>query len=276
MRQLLILFLCPALALADRSVILEYGVGTTVDICLPDYESPVDWEDSATFAAGDVTVMKDEGAPANIGTLPTDEGDCYSFPLTATEMQAARIVVKIEDQTASKAWADTTVYIDTYGNASSQHPDLAIVDDATRIDASALNTAATAVGSDGTGLTEAGGTGDQFTALNDPTAAAISNQLREDAGALRCTVNDANNTLNTTSIPCIMTDPAGNAWSGANDAMNNKRINLITVATPAPYQGDFSFISDTTWDAVNSELVLTISPALSAALEDGDVVEIVP
>jgi len=40
-----------------------------------------------------------------------------------------------------------------------------LVDDATQIDASALNTASGAVGSDGTGLTEAGGTGDQLTAL---------------------------------------------------------------------------------------------------------------
>lgn len=40
-----------------------------------------------------------------------------------------------------------------------------LVDDATRIDASALNTASGAVGSDGTGLTEAGGTGDHLTAL---------------------------------------------------------------------------------------------------------------
>lgn len=43
-----------------------------------------------------------------------------------------------------------------------------IVDDATRIDASALNTAAGAVGSDGSGLTEAGGTGDHLTAINLP------------------------------------------------------------------------------------------------------------
>lgn len=108
------------------------------------------------------------------------------------------------------------------------------------------------------------------------TAAAISQQIREDAGALRCEINVGNNTNSTTSLPCIMTDPAGNAWSGANDALNNKRVNLITVATPAPYQGDFAFITDTVWDGVNSELVLTISPALSGALEDTDVVEIVP
>lgn len=40
-----------------------------------------------------------------------------------------------------------------------------VVDDSTRIDASALNTASAAVGSNGSGLTEAGGTGDQFTAI---------------------------------------------------------------------------------------------------------------
>lgn len=43
----------------------------------------------------------------------------------------------------------------------------AVVDDATRIDASALNTASAAIGSDGTGLTEAGGTGDQLTTITD-------------------------------------------------------------------------------------------------------------
>ena len=118
------LMLLAPFAYADRNILLEYGVATTVDVCLPDYGSPVDWEDAAAFATGDVTVMKDEGAPANIGTLPTDEGDCYSFPLTAAELQAARIVVNIEDQTNPKVWADTAVYIETYGNASAEHEDM--------------------------------------------------------------------------------------------------------------------------------------------------------
>lgn len=60
------------------------------------------------------------------------------------------------------------------------------------IDVSVLNTAATAVGSDGTGLTEAGGTGDHLTALataasisglNDPTAAAIADAVWDEAKA---------------------------------------------------------------------------------------------
>lgn len=44
----------------------------------------------------------------------------------------------------------------------------AVVDDATRIDASALNTASGAIGSNGSGLTEAGGDGDHLTAINLP------------------------------------------------------------------------------------------------------------
>lgn len=41
----------------------------------------------------------------------------------------------------------------------------AVVDDATRLDGSALNAASAAIGSDGAGLTEAGGTGDHLTAI---------------------------------------------------------------------------------------------------------------
>lgn len=65
-----------------------------------------------------------------------------------------------------------------------------LVDDATRIDASALNTAATAVGSDGTGLTEAGGTGDHLTAI--PWNAAWDDEVQSEViDALQETVPDS-------------------------------------------------------------------------------------
>lgn len=54
----------------------------------------------------------------------------------------------------------------------------AVVDDATRIDASALNTAAAAVGSDGSGLTEAGGTGDHLTGV--PWNAAWDSEVQSE------------------------------------------------------------------------------------------------
>jgi hypothetical protein len=121
MRIFWALLLLPAVAMGDVSVLRAYGSATTVDVCLADYSNAVDLIGTATFEAGDVTVMKDEGAPANIGTLPTDEGTCYSLPLTSTEMEAARVTVNLIDQTATKVWMDEAVYIETYGNASALH-----------------------------------------------------------------------------------------------------------------------------------------------------------
>jgi len=73
-----------------------------------------------------------------------------------------------------------------------------IVDDATQIDASALNTASTAIGSDGTGLTEAGGdgdhlteaggTGDQFTGtVNSILGAALTESYATDGSTATLT-----------------------------------------------------------------------------------------
>jgi len=98
----------------------KYGTSTTVDFDLFEIDG-VDFRVDATFATGDVTIMKDEGAEANITTLPTDEGSTYSVPLSATEMQAARIVIILVDQTATKVWLDRKIIIESYGNASAQH-----------------------------------------------------------------------------------------------------------------------------------------------------------
>jgi len=81
----------------------------------------IDMEPAATFAAGDIVIMKDEGAEANTTNLPTDEGTGYSLVLTAAEMSAARIVLYIIDQTGTKVWLDIAIDIETYGNASAQH-----------------------------------------------------------------------------------------------------------------------------------------------------------
>ena len=113
----------------------------------------VDFEPAATFATGDIKIMKDEGAEANTTNLPTDEGQGYSLVLTATEMSAARIKIYIVDS-ATKAWLDTSIYIETYGNASAEHAlDL---DDAVRGGMTALpNAAADAAG--GLAISDAGG-----------------------------------------------------------------------------------------------------------------------
>jgi hypothetical protein len=104
------------------STLRKYGVATTILFPLID-RGAQDFESTpVTFAAGDVKISKDEGAFANIGTLPTHEGNgMYSVPLTATEAQAARIMITVIDQTATKEWEDQAEIIETYGNASGQH-----------------------------------------------------------------------------------------------------------------------------------------------------------
>lgn len=98
----------------------KYGAAATIPFDLFEVDG-VDLRVDGVHAAGDTTIMKDEGAPANTGSGFVDEGEVYSLALTATEMQAARIVIKIVDQTATKVWLDKTIIIETYGHASAQH-----------------------------------------------------------------------------------------------------------------------------------------------------------
>ncbi len=81
----------------------------------------VDFITTATFAAGDVKIIKDEGAAANTTNLPVHEGNgIYSLALTATELQAARIAITVIDS-PTKVWEDQAILVETYGNASAQH-----------------------------------------------------------------------------------------------------------------------------------------------------------
>jgi hypothetical protein len=98
----------------------KYGVEATVDYELFEIDG-VDFRVDAVYASGDVKIMKDEGAEANTTNGFTDEGTGYSHVITATEMQAARIVLYAVDQTGTKAWLDKKVIIETYGHASAQH-----------------------------------------------------------------------------------------------------------------------------------------------------------
>ena len=102
------------------AILRKYGAATTFDLHLVKPDG-VDFETAATFVAGDLKIMKDEGAEANTANLPSDEGVGYSLVLTASEMQAARLVVYLVDQTATKVWLDTAIVVETYGNASAQH-----------------------------------------------------------------------------------------------------------------------------------------------------------
>lgn len=98
----------------------KYNQAKTITFDLFEVDG-IDLSVAATFAAGDVKIMKDEGAEVNTTNLPTDEGSSYSLVLTATEMSAARIRIILIDQTATKVWLDTTLGLETYGNASAEH-----------------------------------------------------------------------------------------------------------------------------------------------------------
>lgn len=97
----------------------KYGVQTTINFTLFEIDG-VDFRVNAVYAANDTKIMKDEGDEANTTNGFVDEGQGYSITLTATEMQAARIVVYIADQ-GTKVWLDTSFVIETYGHASAMH-----------------------------------------------------------------------------------------------------------------------------------------------------------
>lgn len=151
----------------------KYGVETTLNFDLFEVDG-VDFRVDAAHAAGDTKIMKDEGAEANTTNGFTDEGQGYSIVLTATEMQAARIKVYIVDA-ATKAWLDTSITIETYGNASAMHA--MDFDDAVRGGLTALpNAAAEAAG--GLATSTGGATG-----IDDLALASVVGALNDAAAA---------------------------------------------------------------------------------------------
>lgn len=102
----------------------KYGVARHIYIpvvkrAVVDFAVGADW----TPAAGDVKISKDGGAAANVTNLPAaiamGNGAVWDFSLTATEMQAAQVVVTVADS-ATKAVEDQSFIIETHGNASAQ------------------------------------------------------------------------------------------------------------------------------------------------------------
>lgn len=98
----------------------KYGVETTVNFELYELDG-TDLETGASYAVGDVKIMKDEGAEANTTNGFTDEGTGYSLVLTAAEMTAKRVAIYLVDQSGPKIWLDKAVFIETYGDPSALH-----------------------------------------------------------------------------------------------------------------------------------------------------------
>ena len=100
----------------------KYGAATTIDGITLITAAAQSFKANPTLAAGDVKISKDGGAFANLASLPTvtPAGDTsVQVALSATEMQAARIVVKFVDA-AGAEWESFLIVIETFGNASAQ------------------------------------------------------------------------------------------------------------------------------------------------------------
>ncbi|KKK55532.1 hypothetical protein LCGC14_3073590, partial [marine sediment metagenome] len=102
-----------------QTYLRKYGVQTTLHFTLFEVDG-VDFRVDAVDAGTDCSIMKDEGAEATCTNDFADEGTGYSLVLTATEMQAAEIMIYVVD-TAAKVWLDEALKIETYGNASAMH-----------------------------------------------------------------------------------------------------------------------------------------------------------
>ncbi len=76
------------------------------------------WKSSPTIAAGDFQISKDFGTFANLATLPAVTPAAtrqVKVDLSASEMDAARILVQAIDQTSPAEWQDTGFVVMTYG-----------------------------------------------------------------------------------------------------------------------------------------------------------------
>lgn len=157
-------------------------------------------------------------AASATGALPVSSGGIAAAAFAAGAIDAAAIANGAID--AATFAADVDAEILSY-----------LVDDATRIDASALNTAAAAVGSDGSGLTEAGGTGNHLTAVpwNAAWDAEVQSEVQD--------AIEANNLDFVFSVSGTISNPGGATTTvfntdltAADDAYNDKVLIITSGA----------------------------------------------
>lgn len=107
-------------------LLAKYGTATSIDLSL--FE--VSWGDvktTPTIAAGDFQISKDDGAFANLATLPAEtpaSSGSVKVALSAAEMTCGEATIRGVDQTTAKEWMDVVINIETYGHPSAKHPDL--------------------------------------------------------------------------------------------------------------------------------------------------------
>ena len=253
----------------------KYGVEFTVNFELHEVDG-INFRVDAVHASGDIKVMKDEGAEATSTNGFTDEGTGYSVVLTATEAQAARIVLYIADQTGTKVWLDKSIVIETYGNASAMH-------------AFDLDTASTAQ------------TGDGFARLGAPAGASVSDDIAviesqtDDIGVagagltnlggmstgMKAEVNTEADTAladdpsiaailvdTSTTLPAHLTDIKGTGFIKDTHSLTDVEAFVdgleLTIGTAGAGLSDLGGMST----AMKAEMVVEINNALDAAIAE--------
>jgi hypothetical protein len=84
------------------------------DVCLESYGTPGTFQSNPTLASGDVKISKDNGALANLGTLPSvspASSKVVTVALTGTEMTADKVTIIFSDQTSPPEWCDYALTI---------------------------------------------------------------------------------------------------------------------------------------------------------------------
>lgn len=179
-------------------ILAKYGTALVID-GIPLLDEDGEFISGLTFESGDIQVSKNHGTLANAATLVAETPSAskmYTIQLNSTEMQAARIVVDIIDQTDPKAWKDQRVIIHTYGHASAHiKVDL---DDTVRLGLTALPNAAAA----------ASGGLPTTTQWTDARAALLDKlNITGNVAGANDLASIQNNTRTTISIPMPMERP---------------------------------------------------------------------
>ena len=120
---LLSLLIFAQTALACDQVRCYYATSCTVpfELYITDATTGAKFVKTAAHASGDTYIMKDEGADTNTTNSFIDEGAGYSIVLTSAETTAARILLRIEDQSGPQIWADKCVNIETIARTASDN-----------------------------------------------------------------------------------------------------------------------------------------------------------
>lgn len=90
------------------------NVAFVTDVALKDAAAPRFFRANPTLAAGDVTIVGDDGSFGNIGTLPTvtpAAGINVKVSLSGPEMNFDRVRVRFKDQTTPPEWLELYLVI---------------------------------------------------------------------------------------------------------------------------------------------------------------------